>query len=66
MPNWLKILPVLVLSACAPAGNFCDVVKRPHRFAAATTAAIITTDRAEAERLSAENAYGRAHCAWQK
>ncbi len=64
MPNWLKILLALALSACAPAGNFCDVVKGAHLFAGTTSAAIIATDHAEAVKLSAENAYGRAHCAW--
>lgn len=66
MPNWPMISLVLALSACAPAGDFCDVVKSPHRFAAATSAAIIATDHAEAVRLSAENAYGGLHCNWPK
>lgn len=66
MRNWLKISLVLALSACGQTGNFCDVVKGPHRFQASTTAAIIKTDRPEAVKLSAENAYGAAHCGWTK
>ena len=59
---WL-IASLAVISACAPAaGDFCDVVPGPLEFEAQTAEQIVLTDRASAEQIAAQNAYGTRHC----
>lgn len=55
----------LTLANCAP-GDFCDVVKAPLLFDPETSAAIVRTDRADAERIKVQNDYGTRHCAWRQ
>ncbi len=60
-PLWL--IASLAVSACAPAsGSFCDVVRAPLSFEAATAAQIVATDRPTAEAIDAQNNYWRQVC----
>lgn len=65
-----RLTPILLLgclgglSACTPTGDFCTVVRAPIEFAPETAQMVVRTDRPEAERLDAQNAYGRANCRW--
>lgn len=63
-PLWL--IASLGVSGCdmlkPVPGDFCDVVKAPIEFEAATAAQVVATDRASAERIDVQNTYGREHC----
>lgn len=57
-----NLLPVLLVGTCS-VGDFCEVVPGPLDFHADTARQIVTTDRATAERIEAQNEYGRRQCA---
>lgn len=61
MPIWL-IGFLVVLSGCAPSGDFCSVVRAPIAFAPETAQMVVRTNRPEAEALDAQNAYWRGNC----
>ncbi len=53
------------LAACvSPGGDFCDVLRGPIEFQAATAAQIVATDRPSAETIRALNVYGARTCRW--
>lgn len=60
----LLLLTVSLASSCVTAGDFCDVATGPLEFESETAAQIVRTDRPAAERIDAQNAYGRANCGW--
>jgi hypothetical protein len=59
IPLWLT---ASLAASCVPAGSFCDVVRGPIAFEAATAAEVVRTDRPTAEAIEAQNAYWRARC----
>ncbi len=60
-PIWL-IGSLVALSACVPAGDFCEVVRGELVFAPETAQAVVRTDRPVAEAIDAQNAYWRGNC----
>lgn len=59
----MPLLTCLALTSCA-VGDFCDVVRGPLEFERPVSAAMVELNRTEAERIAAQNAYGRNHCPW--
>jgi hypothetical protein len=57
----LLIGSLIGVSACVP-GDFCEVVRGPLAFEAATAAEVVRTDRPTAEAIDAQNAYWRQNC----
>lgn len=63
-PLWLTGSLVAV-SACVPAGDFCDVVQGPIRFPAEVAAVVVQGAREEAVAIDVQNRYGEDRCpAW--
>ena len=62
----LLTISLVAISACATPvpGDFCDVVPGELTFESDTAAQVVQTDRATAEQISAQNAYGRENCLW--
>jgi len=62
----LLTISLVAISACAASapGDFCDVVPGELTFERDTAAQVVQTDRATAEQISAQNAYGRERCPW--
>lgn len=59
----LSLIASLVVGSCSfQVGDFCDVVEGPLEFERGTAASIVRTDRRTAERIDAQNSYGRDHC----
>jgi hypothetical protein len=50
------------LASCGPSHQFCDVVRSEIAFAPETAAAVVRTDRGEAEQIKAQNAFWRGNC----
>lgn len=59
----MPLLTCLALTSCA-VGDFCDVVRGPLEFERPVSAVMVELNRPEAERITAQNAYGRNHCTW--
>jgi hypothetical protein len=53
------------LSACAPAGDFCEVVSGPIQFPEQVAAVVVQGARPEAVRIDTQNRYGAARCGWK-
>lgn len=64
MTSSLSVALLVGISACAPVGNFCDVVSGPILFPEAVAGVVVTEARREAERLDVQNRYGAANCGW--
>jgi hypothetical protein len=54
------------LSACAPPGDFCDVVSGPILFPGEVAAVVVQGARPQAVKIDTQNQYGAARCGWKE
>ena len=54
-----------IVSACAPAGDFCEVVSGPIQFPEQVAAVVVQGARPEAVKIDTQNRYGAARCGWK-